>query len=233
MRAKNPFENRFAGLVLCLLVAFVAMAPCAAAAEPEVEPKAQQVLDAFGKYLAGLRGFSVTASIALSVEQKGQKQSTEFVQKFSAERPNKLAYSLDSQQGGAQVVSDGSQLSLYIKAFDKYAVEKAPADWQDLLKNDLVQGLMGPGNAVAVTSALMADNPAKKLVEKAESVKYGGKVMLDDLPCHLLQAEGGDMDWQLWIDAGPKPLARQFIPELGKALAGWQNSRSKNRLWRA
>jgi thiol-disulfide isomerase/thioredoxin len=27
------------------------------------------------------------------------------------------------------------------------------------------------------------------------------------------------MDWQIWIDAGEKPLVRKFLPDLGKALA--------------
>jgi thiol-disulfide isomerase/thioredoxin len=202
-----------------VLFVLALVAPRSLAAKPEVEPKAQQVLDAFGKYMVGLRGFRVTTEIALTVEQKGQRQSTDFVQKFAAERPNKLSYSLDSQQGGAQIVSDGSNLSLYIKAFDKYSVDKAPASWDALLKNELVAGLMGPGNAAGVTAALLADDPAQKMIEKAETVSYGGLVDVDDVSCHLLAAAGGEMDWQVWIDAGPKPLVRKFVPELGKALA--------------
>ena len=42
--------------------------------------------------------------------------------------------------------------------------------------------------------------------------------MLDGTNCHLIKAAGQELDWQLWIDAGDKPLVRQFVPDLSKAL---------------
>src|SRR4029079_3254953 len=89
----------------------------------------------------------------------------------------------------------------------------------EMLKNPLVMGSLNFGNAAVVTAALLNDDPAKQLLEKVQAVKYGGLVELDGAKCHLIEASGEELDWQLWIDAGDKPLVRQFVPDLAKAFA--------------
>ena len=189
------------------------------AAGPKVDPKAKQALDSFGKFYAGLKGFSVTVDINLNVEQGEQKQTQSFKQTFNAERPNKFSYKLDSKQAGATVVSDGTNLSAYIKGLEKYAVETAPADWTALFENPIVMGSVGLGNAAGVMVAILSPDPAKSLLDKTTSVKYGGVVDLDGVKCHLIKAEQEEVDWQLWIDAGKQPLVRQFVPDLAKTFA--------------
>ena len=137
-------------------------------AKKEVDPKAQKVIDAFGKYFSGIQNFSFTANVAISVEQQGQRQNMDFVQKFSAARPNKLSCTLESPQSGASITSDGKELSVYFKAFDKYAVEEAPATFDAILQNQIVLGAISMGNAAVVTTAVLSSDPAKKLLEKAE-----------------------------------------------------------------
>jgi thiol-disulfide isomerase/thioredoxin len=208
---------------LCSLVfalASFAVAHPAAAAKPEVDPKAQQAVDKWGKFVAGLRGFQFDGGVTLTIEQQGKKQSQNFVLKFAAERPNKLSFSVEAPpQGGAQIVSDGSDLSIFIKGFNKYGVEKAPETWDAMLQNPLVAGPLGFGNASVVTAALLNEDPAKKLLEKTTSITYGGMVELDGVKCHLIEAAGEELDWKLWIEAGDKPLVRQFVPDLAKAFA--------------
>ncbi len=209
--------------VLCLLVVLLAsfaVAPAAVAAKSEVDAKAQQVVDKWGKFIAGLQGFQFDGGVALTIEQQGKKQSQNFELKFAAERPNKLAFTVEAPpQGGAQIMSDGSELSVFIKGFNKYGVEKAPETWDAMLQNPLVAGPLGFGNASVVTAALLNEEPAKKLLEKTTSVAYGGVVELDGIKCHLIEATGEDLDWKLWIEAGDKPLVRQFVPDLAKAFA--------------
>jgi thiol-disulfide isomerase/thioredoxin len=209
--------------VRCLVVVTLSCLAVRAAepkAKQEIDPKAQKVLEAFDKYYAGLDGFQVTVNVALTIERSGQKESHEFTQKLAIQRPNKLALRLEPSkmtQGGGTIVSDGRELSAYFKAFDKYGVEKAPEAFAGLLQNPLVQGALSVGNATAVTLALLDDHPAKKLLEETKSLQYAGPVKLDGAQCHLLKATGDELDWQLWIDAGDKPLVRQFVPDLTKA----------------
>jgi thiol-disulfide isomerase/thioredoxin len=215
MRSSGPILRRFVPLAILAIVSLVALR--AGGAEAKIAPEAQKAIDQFSKYYAGLKGFSVTVNIDLNVEQQGQKQNVKFVQKLAAERPDKFSYVYDGQVGGASVVSNGKEMSVFIKGFEKYSVEEAPKSISDIASNPLVMGILGMGNAGPITSALLNDDPAKSLLAKADAVEYGGTVELGEAKCHLIKATGKEMDWQLWIDAGDKPLVRQFVPDLTKA----------------
>ncbi|MGD9724663.1 MAG: DUF2092 domain-containing protein [Pirellulales bacterium] len=201
----------------------------AAAAEAKVDAKAQKVIDDFSKYYAGLKGFSVKVDIDLAVEQQGKKQEVHFSQQLAAERPNKLSYVSDGAAGGgATIVSDGKDIAVYIKGFGKYAVEPAPESFDAVFKNPIVMGVLSMGNATPVTTSIVSADPAKKLVEMAESIEYGGLVDVDKTKCHLLKATGPQMDWQLWIDSGKQPLVRRFVPDLAKAFEKMAAQRGGN-----
>lgn len=210
-------------ILLCIAIggAWSAAASAAPAIPQEVSPEAKKVIDSFGAYFTKVKGFKVTFDVALAVEQPNKPvQNLKFLQHFSAERPNKLMWTAESPQGGgATIVSDGEEVSLVVGGLQKYATEKAPPTWQALLENPIIFGSMSSGNAVPLTSALLSDEPAKKLIEKSETVEYGGRVTLGDTECHLIKSSGGELDWQLWIDAGDKPLPVQFVPDLEKAFA--------------
>ncbi len=206
-------------LSLLLLAALSLVAPATLAQESDVDPKAREVLDAFGKFYAGQQSFRVKVTISLTVEQKGQTQSQEFVQTFAVEKPNRFSYALDSQQGKANIVSDGKEISLFMSTHDKYAVEEAPATFAALFQNPIVLGSIGFGNAGGVMVAIVSDDPGGSMLGGTETVEYGGVVDLDGVKCHLIKATQEQFDWELWIDAGAKPLVRQFKPDLAKAFA--------------
>ncbi len=222
--------------VVCSLFVLVALGVLTIAADPsvsaKVDPKAKKVIDAWGKYFSGLRGFTFASDVAIQFEQQGQKQNRNFTLKLSAERPNKLAYSAEaSVQAGATVVCDGNELAMSVKGFPRYGVERAPETWTEILQNQLILGSLSIGNGAVVTVAMLSDDPAKTLLEKTTEVKYGGTVALDGTKCHLIQAIGDELDWQLWIEAGDKPLVRQFVPDLAKTFTKMaQGSKAKAQL---
>ncbi len=206
------------GCSFVFLAATALVARAAEDAEGKIDPKAQKVVDAWSKYTAGLKSFSVDSKVVLVVEQGGQKQTQDFQLKLAAERPNKLAFSVESQQGGATIVSDGKEVSAFIKSFEKYLVEKAPAGWDGLWQNPVVQGPMSFGNTAVVNMALLSDNPGKKLLEKVSNLTYDGQQDLDGKKADVISATSEEVDWKLWISAGDKPVLLQFVPDLGKAI---------------
>ncbi len=212
-----PF--RTVAFSLALIAGAVLVSRGARAAEPEVDPKARQVLDDFGKFYAKLKGSKFTAKIGLTVEQMGQSQTQEFTQDFIIERPNKLSYTLESQQGGAAIVTDGKELSVFVNSFNKYAVEEAPPTFAALLQNPIILGSIGFGNAGGVIVSILSEDPAASLIGGTETVEYGGTAELDGVKCHVIKATQEQFDWELWIDAGEQPLVRQFVPDLKKAFA--------------
>lgn len=190
----------------------------ATAAETKVDAEAQKVIDRFGEYYASANGFRVTVDIDLSVERQGTPQNIKFKQRLAAQRPNKFSYLYEGPAGGATIVSDGKDLSVYLKGFSRYATEAAPESLEAMFANPIVMGVLSMGNATPVTAAILSGDPAKKLLETADSVEYGGTEEVDGVKCHLLKATGEQMDWQLWIDAGKQPLVRRFLPDLAKVM---------------
>ncbi len=203
---------------LVLLAGIALWNPRVAVAEVKIDAESQRVLDAFGKYYSALQGFKVAVNIDLSVDRDGVKQDVKFEQQLAVERPNKFSYVYDGAGGGASIISDGKDLSVYIKPLAKYAVEEAPERLESLFTNPIVMGVLSMGNATPVTAALVSPDPARQLSSTAESIEYAGQEEVDGVKCHHLKATGAQMDWQVWIDAGEKPLVRKFLPDLTKAL---------------
>ncbi len=213
----HPALRPAALLTLCAACFLVPQA--AVAAEPEIDPKAKEVLDAFGKFYAGLDDLKVTVKIDLTVEQAGRKQSQVFDQKFTAQRPNKLVYNLETGQAKGEIVSNGKELFAYIEELGKYAVEEAPPTFDAMFQNPIVVGLVGFGNSGGAILAMFSDDPAARMLQGAQTVEYGGIVELGETKCHVIKATQEQFDWELWIDAGKQPLVRQFVPDLTKAFA--------------
>ncbi len=210
---------RTIAFTLALIAGAALVSRTATAADSEVDPKAKKVLDEFGKFYGKLDGFKVTVKIALTVEQKGQEQTQDFTQHFAAERPNKLSYKLESPQGGASIVSDGTNLSVFVTSFNKYAVEEAPPTFAELFQNPIILGSIGFGNAGGAMVAMLSDDPAGSLLDGTQTVQYGGIAELGEFKCHVIKATQEQFDWEIWIDAGKQPLVRQFVPDLKKAFA--------------
>ena len=183
-----------------------------------IDPQVRKVFDDFATFLKGLKGFEVSIDVAMQIEQNGDSNKVEFEQKLHAQRPNKLSFTLEASAGGGAIVCDGKEMSIYLKSFGKYLTEECAETLDGVFQNPLAVGVMSPGNATIVTMALLAEDPAAKLLERAESARYGGVVMLDDTKCHLISVSGKELDWQVWIEAGDKPLVRQFVPDVTKFL---------------
>ncbi|MEX2112214.1 MAG: DUF2092 domain-containing protein [Pirellulales bacterium] len=218
----RPVVRSIVGMTVGSLVLLAGLAlvnPRVAVAEVKIDAESQKALDAFGKYYSGLQGFKVAVNIDLNVDRDGVKQNVKFEQQLAAERPNKFSYIYDGAGGGATIISDGKDLSVYIKPLAKYAVEAAPERLESLFTNQIVMGVLSMGNATPVTAALVSPDPARQLSSTAESIDYAGQEEVDGAKCHHLKATGAQMDWQVWIDAGEKPLVRKFLPDLTKALA--------------
>ena len=207
--------------------ALAVVLPATAIAEDErgvIDPQARAAIERLGNYVASLKTFSVALNAQLAISQGSNENTLEIAQTIKAERPNKLAFTIDSAANGEGAIhSDGKELSFYLAAFGKYMVEDAPATWDAIFQNQLAMVIAGPGNATPITTALLADKPTEKLLATIVSAKYGGKVKLGDIECDLVEAVGSDLaaglEFKLWIDAGDKPLVRQFVPDMEKLIA--------------
>ena len=58
---------------------------------------------------------------------------------------------------------------------------------------------------------LAISDPFKNAMEKVESARYFGVGPAMGFSCHHLAFTQQNIDWQIWIQEGPRPLIRKFI----------------------
>ena len=58
---------------------------------------------------------------------------------------------------------------------------------------------------------LIYSNAYEALTEDVVSGSYVSLSIVDGIRCHHLAFRGNEVDWQIWIDDGDKPLPRKFI----------------------
>src|SRR5262249_48967490 len=90
------------------------------------------------------------------------------------------------------------------------------------------------GVAQPLADFLFAD-PYKVLTERVQSGRYVGHHQVGGVPCHHLAFVQAEIDWQLWIEAGERPLPRRLLiihkkapgaPRFTATLEGWDLSPS-------
>ena len=71
-----------------------------------------------------------------------------------------------------------------------------------------------PGNRLICTplrEICCTKKPITLLLEDVISGFYVGLGVVDGVRCHHLAFRGNEVDWQIWIEEGGKPLPKRFI----------------------
>ena len=105
-----------------------------------------------------------------------------------------------------EMVFDGKTLTVLGKNLNKYAQIDSAGSIDQLvarLRNEL--GMAIPGADIMLSNAydeLMAD------VLEAEHI---GRGVIDGVECDHLAFRDNDVDWQIWVEVGNRPIPRKYI----------------------
>jgi len=208
-----------------------AVAPPALAqpAKPVVAPEADRLLREMGAYLAAADAFTFRAEIAFDhVLPTGQKVQFTAVEDAGVERPNKVFVDWDSDLGARQLWYDGTSVTVADPATPFYAVQPAP----DTLDATLAMATKDLGFAPPLGDFLYAD-PYAALTG---GLRYGVSLGTSEIAgreCHSLAFVDSQIDWQIWIDTGPRPtpckvlityLTRPGQPQFSAVFTDWDFS---------
>ena len=175
-------------------------------AQTEIEPDAAKVLGEMSDYLGSLQRFSVDYDVGTDVvSYEGQKLQFVSSGTMNVQRPDKFHASRKGAVADFEVVLDGKILSLFgknINAF--YQVPAATIDEAiDVLRNDV--GFDAPG------ADLLVARPLQQTETDTTSGTHVGMAFLDGVKVHHLAFRGRDVDWQLWVSDGEKPLPLKYV----------------------
>jgi hypothetical protein len=197
-----PSGPILASAVLALCALF---SPPGARAQQAVDPDAQGVLAAMSTYLGSLKSFAVEyAASDEIVTPEGQKLQFLHSGEISVERPNRLHAVRKGAAGTAEIFLDGNRLFLYGKSANAYL--QLDASTVDAAVDALHKlGFDAPG------ADFLAARPLESSTTDTISGTHVGMTFVDGVEVHQLAFRGKDLDWQLWVTVGDKPLPVRYV----------------------
>ena len=215
-------------LAAILVIAGGVRSSAAADGAPGVEERADRILREMGEYLKTASEFTFKADISYdSVETSGEKIEYGGVAKVAVHRPDRLhwEYVGDELQRQSQAIINGSRFVLYKDAENLYSRADVPSDLDGAIDH-LVKKYGFP----VPTADLVYADPYSILIENVESGFLVGLHPVDGTPCHHLAFSQEAIDWQIWIEDGPRPVPRKLVvtyknepssPQYTARLSGW------------
>lgn len=203
---------------LWTLVAALALAPAARAQEPapavpdaapqrHVEARAEQELRKMGEFLAKLPRFAVEAEETFDEIPDGElRRQLSNVRRVALERPNHVAADATGDTLSRASWYDGKTVTVLDKEHNVYATIEAPGTIDATL--DKLADEYGVEQPLA--DFLYAD-PYAVLMEGVTYGRYLGIHQVAGVECHHLAFSQQTIEWQIWIDAGDKPLPRKLV----------------------
>jgi hypothetical protein len=210
---------------LCILAVFILVAPAvgfgqekapaqppkaAAPAPPaakEAVPDPKEVLRQCCDFLKNQPQFSFKAEVANDRVYYGGKK-LQFGQEIAAafRRPDKLRLEGDGDLESKLLIFDGKALTLYDKDKNHYASIEVAGDIDAALDKAYKDYGLKVGLA-ELGSTKLCDHVGKNLV----NALYVGLHKVRGVPCHHLAFDRKDIHYQVWIEAGDKPVVRKIV----------------------
>ena len=186
--------------------ATTAPAPTVPAAE-EAIPDPKEIFRQSCDFLKNQPQFSFKAEVANDrVYAGGKKLQFGMEVKAAFRRPDKLRIDGDGDLDSKLLIFDGKALTLYDKDRNHYASIDVAGDIDAAL--DKAYNDYGLKVGLAELGSTQLGNRAHKDLVNA---LYVGLHKVRGVPCHHLAFDRKDIHYQVWIEAGDKPVLRKVV----------------------
>lgn len=179
-----------------------------AAAEPAVDPEAIKALESMGAYLRTLKNFEIgVTAVTDELLDNGQMAQFTSTSTLKVRRPDGLRLDTADDRGDRkQLFYNGRSTTVYGPAHKYYATVPAPATLAEL-SQVLAQKY---GIEVPLTDLFYwgTDSVRTADIRSADSL---GDAQVDGHATMHFAIREKDVDWQIWIDRGDKPLPRKLV----------------------
>jgi hypothetical protein len=179
------------------------------AAQPTnaVAPGSIQALKDMGAFLQTLKRFEVTTDVTGErVLQDGQKLQHAATATLYVVRPNRLRARMVSARSERELIFDGKTATLFTPAQKAYSSVEF-VDTLDGLADKLQQRY---GVEIPLSDLFTWGTPAAPF-DKIESAMNAGQDFIGEVLTDHYAFRQGKLDWQIWIEAGSRPLPRKIV----------------------
>jgi hypothetical protein len=210
---------------LSTLIAVVAAASQAASGA-KIDPAADRVLQRMARYLQSQRHFSFSATEQHDVvRESGQKFKYSNSRRATIRRPNRIYSETHGDTMHRRFWYDGKSVTVLDTERNLYASAPAPSSIDATMDH-----LSRTYRLHVPLADLVFSDPYRMLTEKVRSGAYLGVHSVDRFKTHHLAFTQEDLDWQIWVDTGTRPVPRRIVitykaqpgqPEYQATLSNW------------
>jgi hypothetical protein len=168
---------------------------------------AAKVLKAMTDYVAGQKVISATYDTDIEVITN-DLQKIQFASsgQMLLSRPDKIQARRIGGYADVELVFDGKTLSVLGKNVNAYAQTDSTGSIDQLvvrLRNEF--GVAIPG------ADLILSNAYDELMKDVIDAKHIGRGVIDGVECDHLAFRNPDVDWQIWIEVGSRPIPHKYV----------------------
>ena len=191
-----------------LMVVFSCLSSSTAWSDTDgVEPKADTIFKQMSDYLATIEQFEISTQSSIeTMLDSGQKIMLHHSNVIVVKRPDRMYSSRKGDFDAQSFYYDGTIFTDYDHIKNQYTVVDVPGTLPAALDFAIkTLELATPG------VDLLYPNSYEKLSRGLLDGFYISKSVVNDIECHHLAFRNGDVDWQIWIQTGDKPLPIKYV----------------------
>jgi hypothetical protein len=190
--------------VIALLLGTILMPATHAQAQDD---GAKALLKTMSDYVAGQKNISISYDSDIEVVtadlQKIQFTSSGQIQ---LSRPDKVHATRTGGYTDVEFFFDGKTFTFYGKDLNAFAQSQSAGSIDQLVNRLRVEYFVeAPGADLLISSVY------DKLIEDVVDAKHIGLGVIDGIECEHLAFRNLDVDWQVWIEVGARPIPRKYV----------------------
>jgi hypothetical protein len=166
-----------------------------------------ELLRAMTSYTAAQK--SISANFDSSIEViTPELEKIQFTSsgKMQLSRPDKLRINRTGGYADVQLVYDGKKVSIYGNNAKMYVQAELAGTIDQLV------GSIQTHSGVAMPGMdLLTANAYDALMSDVVLATHVGQGVVDGVECEHLAFRGADVDWQIWIERGARPVPRKYV----------------------
>jgi hypothetical protein len=197
---------------LCAAQAAPAAAPAAAAvpdaATPEVEPEAVKALERMSAYLGTLQSFEIRTQTSLDiVTETLQRVQLDGTAHYKVRRPDGFVIEVSTDLKRRAFYYDGKHFTVFAPVQGFYATADAPPT----ILQTLDQIWDKYAIALPLEDLFRWNDLKSRRKEELTGAFLVGPSTIDGVLTDQYAFRQGEVDWQVWIERGDRPLPRKLM----------------------
>jgi hypothetical protein len=171
------------------------------------EDNAKTILKAMSDYVASQKNVAIAYDSDIEVIT-ADLQKIQFTSsgQLQLSRPDKVHASRTGGYADVEFFFDGKTFTFFAKHLSAFAQSQSPGSI-----DQLVERLRSEYFVEAPGADLLLSNVYGKLIEDVTDAKHIGLGVIDGVECEHLAFRNIDVDWQVWVEAGARPIPRKYV----------------------